>query len=151
MKKIDKGLIKKIATNTVFHLILIVFAFMVLFPVFWGVSTSLRTFEGIYQVSTDMDAASGNIFHKSVQLFKSLFPPAPIQWHNYVEAWHTGHFSKYFGNSLFYMITVVAFMLFFSSLGAYAFARLKFPGKEFIFYLFLASLVMPLPTIFITI
>jgi len=69
-----------------------------------------------------------------VQLFKKACSRRrPIQWHNYVEPGITGHFSKYFGNSLFYMITVVAFMLFFSSLGAYAFARLKFPGKEFIF------------------
>ncbi|MDD5260001.1 MAG: carbohydrate ABC transporter permease, partial [bacterium] len=58
---------------------------------------------------------------------------------------------KYFLNSFFYMITVVFFMLLFSSMAAYAFARLRFPGKEFIFYLFLASLVMPLPTIFITV
>ena len=132
MEKNTIGKIKKITTLGIFHLILIVFALWVIFPVLWGVSTSLRTFEGIYQNH-------------------SLIPPSPIQWSNYKAAWQTGNFSKYFLNSMFYMVTVVCFMLLFASLGAYAFARLRFPGKEFLFYLFLASLVMPLPTIFITI
>lgn len=164
--KIDTGKIKKILTNTIFQLILLFFAMWVIFPVLWGISTSLRTFEGIYQISEQINAYNesadsttpvsiiGKVKNriKSVgYLIRSLVPPSPIQWGNYAEAWKKGNFNKYFLNSFFYMVTVVFFMLLFSSMAAYAFARLRFPGKEFIFYLFLASLVMPLPTIFITV
>lgn len=164
--KIDAGKIKKILTNTIFQLILLFFAAWVIFPVLWGISTSLRTFEGIYQISDQINAGDtsanstapvsiiGKVKNriKSVgHLIRSLVPPSPIQWGNYTEAWKKGNFNKYFLNSFFYMVTVVLFMLLFSSMAAYAFARLRFPGKEFIFYLFLASLVMPLPTIFITV
>ncbi len=165
MKK-STGKFKKIFTNVVFQLVLLVFAAWVIFPVLWGVSTSLRTFEGIYQISDQVDeqntitdanvpvstsAKITNRLKSTGRLLRSLIPPAPIQWGNYKEAWKQGNFSKYFMNSFFYMLTVVFFMLLFSSMASYAFARLRFPGKEFIFYLFLASLVMPLPTIFITV
>ncbi len=165
MKK-STGKFKKIFSNVVFQLILLVCASWVIFPVLWGVSTSLRTFEGIYQISDQVDAqdtttgptAPASTITKITghlkstgRLIRSLVPPAPIQWGNYKEAWKQGNFNKYFLNSFFYMVTVVFFMLLFSSMAAYAFARLRFPGKEFIFYLFLASLVMPLPTIFITV
>ncbi len=164
--KIDAGKIRKILTNTIFQLILLFFAAWVIFPVLWGISTSLRTFEGIYQISEQANiqddsadsAAPASFLHKVKtrikslgHLIRSLVPPAPIQWGNYKEAWKKGNFNKYFLNSFFYMTTVVVFMLFFASMASYAFARLRFPGKEFIFYLFLASLVMPLPTIFITV
>lgn len=122
---------KKVLTNSFFQFILILFAAWVIFPVLWGISTSLKSLSAIY---SDY----------------SLIPKDP-QWGNYIEAWKKGNFSQFFLNSIFYMLTVVFFMLLFSSLAAYAFARLRFPGKEFIFYLFLASLVMPLPTIFVTI
>lgn len=125
------GIMKKLLTNTFFQCVLLIFAAWVIFPLLWGISTSLKTLSDIYRDY-------------------SLFPKNP-QWSNYIKAWQEGHFAQYFLNSVFYMITVVFFMLLFSSLGAYAFARLRFPGKEFIFYLFLASLVMPLPTIFVTI
>ena len=165
MKK-NAGKFKKIFSNIVFQLILLAFASWVIFPVLWGISTSLRTFEGIYQISeqansqeTIADPAAPvsvgarivNRIKSTLHLIRSLVPPSPIQWSNYREAWKQGNFNKYFLNSFFYMVTVVFFMLLFSSMAAYAFARLRFPGKEFIFYLFLASLVMPLPTIFITV
>lgn len=164
--KQNTGKFKKIFSNVVFQLILLTFSAWVIFPVLWGVSTSLRTFEGIYQISeqissqeTSSDQAAPVSFAAKVKtrfkttwyLIRSLIPPSPIQWGNYKEAWKQGNFNKYFLNSFFYMVTVVFFMLLFSSMAAYAFARLRFPGKEFIFYLFLASLVMPLPTIFITV
>ncbi|MBI5554357.1 MAG: carbohydrate ABC transporter permease [Elusimicrobia bacterium] len=165
--KFDLGKIKKILTNAIFQLILLFFAAWVIFPVLWGVSTSLRTFEGIYQVSDQLtlhdSATAGTVAAQGFlakaeyrlqaggRLLRALIPPTPIQWRNYVEAWKKGNFNKYFLNSFFYMVTVVLFMLLLSSMAAYAFARLRFPGKEFIFYLFLASLVMPLPTIFITV
>ncbi|MDD5491968.1 MAG: carbohydrate ABC transporter permease [bacterium] len=165
MKK-NTGKFKKIFSNLVFQLILLAFAAWVIFPVLWGVSTSLRTFEGIYQISDQINSqeitadpaapVSGvtkikNRIESTLHLVRSLIPPSPIQWGNYKEAWKQGNFNKYFLNSFFYMVTVVFFMLLFSSMASYAFARLRFPGKEFIFYLFLASLVMPLPTIFITV
>jgi len=71
-----------------------------------------------------------------------LIPTHPtIQ--NYVQAWTENSFSRYFVNSLFVAIATVAITVVFASLAAFAFARYKFPFKQLIFYIFLASLAVP--------
>jgi len=71
-----------------------------------------------------------------------LIPTHPtIQ--NYVQAWTENSFSHYFVNSLFVAIATVAITVVFASLAAFAFARYKFPLKQLIFYIFLASLAVP--------
>lgn len=71
-----------------------------------------------------------------------LIPTHPtIQ--NYVQAWTENSFSHYFVNSLFVAIATVAITVVFASLAAFAFARYRFPLKELIFYIFLASLAVP--------
>ena len=62
---------------------------------------------------------------------------------NYVQAWTENSFSHYFLNSLFVAIATVAITVVFASLAAFAFARYKFPLKQLIFYVFLASLAVP--------
>ena len=71
-----------------------------------------------------------------------LIPTHPTV-QNYVQAWTENSFSHYFLNSLFVAIATVAITVVFASLAAFAFARYKFPLKEFIFYVFLASLAVP--------
>ena len=71
-----------------------------------------------------------------------LLPTHPTTG-NYVQAWSENSFGHYFANSLFVAITTVAITVSLSSLAAFSFARHKFPGRELIFYTFLASLAIP--------
>lgn len=74
----------------------------------------------------------------------SIFPESP-HFGNFVEAWVEGSFGTYFFNSVFYTASCVFGVLFISSLAAYAFARLDFPGKNILYYTFLATIMIPVP------
>ncbi|MQY64959.1 MAG: ABC transporter permease subunit [Clostridia bacterium] len=111
------------------HFFLILVSLSCVFPLVWMLSSALKTQATVF---SDM----------------SLFPAHP-QWGNFYLAWTKGGFGIYFFNSIFYTLTVVIGVVFIASLAAYAFARLEFPGKNIFFYLFLATLMIPLPGAFI--
>jgi ABC-type glycerol-3-phosphate transport system permease component len=69
----------------------------------------------------------------------------PTTWHpeNYVEAWYGAQFSHYLLNSVIITTITLVGELTFSVLAAYAFARLEFPGRNAIFALLLASMMIP--------
>jgi multiple sugar transport system permease protein len=71
-----------------------------------------------------------------------LFPDS-LYLDNFIEAWNANHFSQYFVNSLFIAVTATVIIMFVSSMGAYAFARMSFPGREVLFYLYLFSMMVP--------
>ena len=100
-----------------------------IFPLLWMISSSLKTQETVFK---DM----------------SLIPHG---WHfsNYYQAWIEGGFGKYFLNSLFYTVAVVMGIVIISSMAAYAFSRLKFPGKNFLFYMFMAAMMIPIQGSFV--
>jgi len=62
---------------------------------------------------------------------------------NYINAWTSGNFQHYFLNSMFVALISVFFVVLFSAMMAYAFARLEFPGKEVIFYTIIFVLMVP--------
>jgi multiple sugar transport system permease protein len=75
------------------------------------------------------------------------FPTHPA-WNNYSHTWSSfsqvdTNFSQYFVNTLIVTICLTVGQVFFSMLAAYAFARLKFPGREAIFWLYLMTLMVP--------
>ena len=107
------------------HAILISVAISCIFPLVWMVSSALKTQETI---ATDM----------------SLIPSNP-QFVNFVTAWTKGNFGTYFFNSVFYTLVCVFLVLMISSMAAYAFARFEFKGKEVFYYLFLATMLIPIP------
>ncbi|MDX1436748.1 MAG: carbohydrate ABC transporter permease [Anaerolineales bacterium] len=69
----------------------------------------------------------------------------PSTWHpeNYVEAWGNAQFSQYLLNSVIITLITLSGELVVSVLAAYAFARIQFPGRNLIFGLLLASLMIP--------
>lgn len=111
------------------HSFLILVSITCLFPLWWMFVSSLKTQQGIF---TDM----------------SFFPAHP-EWSNFVTAWTKGHFETYFVNSVIYTTCTIAGVLFISSLAAYAFARLQFYGKNVLYFMFLATLMIPVPGQFI--
>lgn len=69
--------------------------------------------------------------------------PATPQWGNYAEAWNEARFVLYFRNSVIITAIIILGMLVTCTLAAYAFARIRFPGRGAIFMVLLATLMIP--------
>lgn len=104
------------------YLILIVGALIAIIPFFWMVSTSLMTL--------------------GETITRKWLPAAP-QLENYVTAWKEARFEKYFLNSIIITFTTIVGLLTTSTLAGYAFARIKFFGRELIFTLLLSTMMIP--------
>jgi len=106
----------------VVYMILILAAVIALTPFLWMISTSFMT----------LGEATG-----------LALIPSELQFENYLSAWERGNFSEYFVNSV--LITGITLLgeIVFSILAAYAFARIKFPGRDAIFGLLLATIMIP--------
>ncbi|MGB3715220.1 MAG: carbohydrate ABC transporter permease [Candidatus Promineifilaceae bacterium] len=72
----------------------------------------------------------------------SLIPSTP-QFENYLDAWKEAKFATYIWNSVRITLITVTGQLIFCTLAAYAFARMSFPGKNLLFVLLLATLMLP--------
>ncbi len=68
-----------------------------------------------------------------------------LRFQNYVAAWHQAPFARYYFNTIFITIFVVIGVLITSSLAAYAFARMKFWGRDNLFVVFLSMMMVPQP------
>jgi multiple sugar transport system permease protein len=98
---------------------------IILFPLGWMISTSLKT------------------RIESIQIPPTVFPDVP-QWNNYYEALvRIAPFGRYFYNTMFYALSVMFAELLSCSFIAYGFARLRAPGKNYLFLLVLATMMMP--------
>lgn len=104
------------------YAVLIIGAFISLVPFVWMVLASLMT------LGESMGAT---------------FIPAELHFENYVQAWQEAQFSHYLLNSVVITVITLAGELIFSVMAAYAFARMKFPGREAIFGLLLSSMMIP--------
>ena len=100
-------------------------AIAMIMPFAWMISTSFKE--------------TGSIFTYPPK----WIPNQPVL-HNYVDAWRAAPFGRYFLNSIFVATAVTLGQLTTCSLAAYAFARLDFPGKSFLFVLFLSTMMIPL-------
>jgi ABC-type glycerol-3-phosphate transport system permease component len=73
----------------------------------------------------------------------STFFPSELHFENYVKAWQTAQFSEYFINSILITVITLLGQITFSVLAAYAFARIEFPGRDFIFSAMLSTMMIP--------
>lgn len=120
---------KKTTINTLIHLFLLAVAVTCIYPLLWMVASSFKTQESIF---SDI----------------SLIPKA-FHFENYYLAVTKGDFGRYFLNSIFYTVSVVIGIVLVSSLAAYALARLRFPGKNLLFIMFMAAMMIPIPGSFV--
>jgi ABC-type glycerol-3-phosphate transport system permease component len=95
----------------------------VLFPFFWMLSTSFKTLE---------DYASN-----------PFGPPTALVVGNVTEAWEIGSFLRLYANSLFITLVSVTGLVTFCAMAGYAFAHFRFPAKSFLFFYFLAGMMIP--------
>jgi len=75
--------------------------------------------------------------------------PREFHWENYYLAFKHGGFGRNFLNSIFYTTAVVTGIVFIASLAAYAFSRLKFVGRNVLFIMFIAAMMIPIPGSFV--
>jgi len=73
----------------------------------------------------------------------SLLPSGPFNLSNYLQAWTSGHFPLWYFNTILLCAGILAVQTITVSLAGYAFARLEFPGREWVFALFLLQLLLP--------
>jgi len=121
---------KVVFSYTITYLVLGFFALTVMVPMLWAIGTSLKTY--------------GEVFARPL----AFIPDVP-QWDNYAEIFRIAPFARYFLNTLIVSLVVCAVTLLSSAMSAYAFARLKFPGREAIFVLYLATMMIPQQVILI--
>lgn len=81
--------------------------------------------------------------------FPPVLIPSSLHFSNYTAAWNAVPFGDFFINSALYSLATVAGNLLFCSLAAYAFARIKFFGREVLFVVLLATLMVPFQVILI--
>lgn len=75
--------------------------------------------------------------------------PTTWHWGVFQKAWHEGHFGSYFMNSVYVVVPTVTAVLGFSLLAAYAFATMRFRGRQLLFAVLLAGLTIPLEILII--
>ena len=124
--------VKNIAFKVCIYLLLAFWAFVVLFPFYYMVLTSLKSY-GAY----------------NSEYIPKLFTTSPtIQ--NYINAFTGVPLAKYFVNTLIFTVITTAVMLVVIIPAAFAFARMNFRGKNLLFTLFLALMMIPNELVIIT-
>jgi putative chitobiose transport system permease protein len=123
----NDNLVKKIGTYTVLSTI----ACGMLFPLLWLIGTSFKS-------------PTEDIFSFPPQIL-----PTQPTFENFVTVWQTEPFGQYLINSAIVAILTVSLNLFFCALAAYPLARLQFRGREIIFALILATIMIPFQIVMI--
>lgn len=120
------------AAKTVTYVLLALWALVVLFPFYWMVLTSLKSY-GAY----------------NSEYIPKLYTTAPTL-QNYKDAFTAVPLAGYFLNTIIFTVATTAIMLIVTVLAAYAFSILDFPGKNLVFLLFLSLMMIPNELVVIT-
>ena len=110
--------------RTVTHLILIVATLVIGLPFFWMLTTALKS-------------------PVEVAIFPPIWWPETIRWDNFVTAWKTAPFGRFYINIIITAVSGVILDVFIAALSAYAFARIKFKYRNFFFMVMLAAMMIP--------
>jgi len=124
--------INKIVKNTSTYLLLSVFALFFIIPFLWILSTSLKGDTQIFTIPPQ-------------------WIPETFHWENYSEVFDRIPFLLYVKNSVFISAIIITGTVLSSSLVAYSFACLNWPGRNFLFIIVLASMMLPIQVIMIPI
>lgn len=110
------------------YLFLIFGAVTMVGPFLWMITTSLKE--------------AGEVFSYQ-KVWWHDWVPTSFVWQNYVKAWHAVPFARFYLNSIFIVVCTTLGQVATSAMAAYAFARLRFPGREKIFFAYLATMMIP--------
>ncbi|MBU9736322.1 carbohydrate ABC transporter permease [Diplocloster agilis] len=125
----SRARMKKIICRVLLYGILILFAVICLYPVYFTLVSSLKN---------------------NTEIFTNPFSlPADPQFENYARAWKIGKIGIYFRNSIVLTVATLVVTAFVGSLAGYILAKFKFKGKGLIYLLFLAGMMIPIQTVII--
>lgn len=116
--------------NLIVGIVLSLGAVVMIAPLAWTFSTSLKTRENVFALPPQ-------------------WIPNPVEWENYIRVWSSGPLLSGIQNSLIVAGSVTIAGTLFSGLAAFAFAKMRMPFKNVIFLFLLAALMVPFPTLMI--
>lgn len=114
--------VRRFLSTSFLHVVLVAMSFTMVLPFLWMVLTSLKPLA-------------------EVGLRNWL--PSKLQWHNYAQVFSVIPFARFYWNSLFVASWVTFLQVFTSSLAAFSFSRIGWPGRDKVFLLYLATLMLP--------
>lgn len=116
--------VRLLVGHSLLHLLLILGSAVMLVPLLWTVSTSLKTLQ-------------------QIAVWPPEWIPDPVMWRNYIEVFDAAPVFLWLRNSLVIVAANVIGSVLTCSFVAYGFARMKFPGRDALFLLMLSTLMMP--------
>ncbi len=110
------------------HLVLILASFLAVMPFLWMILTALKP---------DGEMLSPN------------WIPHHFEWDNFIKAWKSAPFGRYFTNSIIVTVCAVIGQIVTSAMAGFAFSKIRFLGKNLIFFAILGALMVPLQAIIV--
>jgi len=121
---LDKNSLQRFGYRFTLYALLFAGCAIMLLPFFWMVTTSFKE-------------------ESEVLRMPPQWLPKDWLWRNYIKAWNVAPFGRYFFNSFFMSITTTIGEVITTILAAYAFAKMRFFGKNVLFAILLATLMIP--------
>lgn len=118
------GALWKQTKTVLLYLVLILIAFLMIFPFLWLLSTSFKTASNVYA-------------------FPPQLIPRPMSLQNYIGVINTVPILRYLKNTVLLTAMGVSFNVLFCALAAYPLARMRFPGRDLIFGVLVATMIIP--------
>ncbi len=106
------------------YLFLFILAVIMVFPFYWMLISSVKSLDEYY-------------------LTTPTFWPMELHFENYMDAWNAAAFGRYMVNTVIVGVVSTVISLFITILAAFAFSRLKFKGRELLFSILLATMMVP--------
>ncbi len=110
--------------RTALYIVLALLACLALLPFVWMVSSSLKLDKDVFRYPIE-------------------WIPSVRHWENYVLIWQRVPLTTYFKNTAFVAVSVTLMQILTSSFAAYAFAKLRFPGRDALFLCYIGTIAVP--------
>jgi len=115
---------RELTIKFITYAFLVAFGVTMMLPFFWMLSTSLKETQAVY-------------------VFPPKWIPDPVVWASYLKVWSVVPFARFYLNSMLVALAVTLGQVFTSAFAAYAFSRLTFPGRDKLFFSYLATMMIP--------
>ena len=121
-KRLSKVVKASLIKTGSIHLVVTIIALLFSLPFLWMLLASLKT---------------------NAEISLTTWIPAKLQWDNYAEVFRVLPYAKFYINSIFVACWVTFLQVFTSALAAFSFARLKWPGRDKVFLIYLGTMMLP--------
>ena len=111
-------------SRVLLHVALLTVGMIFLLPFVWSISTSLKPLKDLFSVTPSLI-------------------PSEMRWQNYQDVLDKVPFLRFYANTIIVTAGRVIGQVFLASMAAFAFSRLRFPGRDALFFLLLAGLMVP--------